>query len=201
MRSIIETSAIAPATDPEIRVALEAMLLAEHAHDPATVLMTEVGVCRGQVRVDVLVVNGVLHGFEIKSDRDSLRRLPSQVELYSKVLDRATLVVGDRHFDEARELVPPWWGILRIRRVGGELGLVPMQPPQPNPAPDPRAIAEFLWRDDALALLEARGAARGMRGKPRRVVWDCVCENLRIDEISAAVRDHLRSRAAPPAHQ
>jgi hypothetical protein len=39
----------------------------------------------------------------------------------------------------------------------------------PNPAPDPRAMAEFLWRDDALALLEARGAARGMRGKPRRV--------------------------------
>ena len=33
----------------------------------------ELGVCRGRVRVDVAVVNGTLHGYEIKSDRDSLR--------------------------------------------------------------------------------------------------------------------------------
>ena len=68
-------------------------------------MVDELGVCRGQVRIDVAVVNGRFHGYEIKSDRDSLRRLDGQVDLYSKVLDRATIVVGDRHFTEALNTV------------------------------------------------------------------------------------------------
>jgi hypothetical protein len=187
------------ATDPEIRAALEALLLAEHANDPTTALLKEVGVCRGQVRMDVLIVNGVLHGFEIKSDRDSLRRLPAQVELYSKVLDKATLVVGDRHVHEALGLLPAWWGILLFRQRPASVDFVPVRSASQNPTPDPRAIAEFLWREDALALLEAKGAARGMRGKPRRMLWDCVCATLRAEEIAAAVRERLLSRAAHPA--
>ncbi|MDA8118743.1 MAG: sce7726 family protein, partial [Gammaproteobacteria bacterium] len=73
-----------------------------------TVVLDELGICRGEVRVDVAVVNGEIHGYEIKSDRDSLRRLASQVELYSKVLDQATLVAGERHFDAAAALLPEW---------------------------------------------------------------------------------------------
>ena len=49
-----------------------------------------------QVRIDIAVVKGALHGFEIKSDFDNLKRLARQVDLYSQVLDRATLVVGER---------------------------------------------------------------------------------------------------------
>ena len=87
--------------DPEIRQALRFRLSIEHAKQPDTVFIEEFGICRGQGRIDLAVVNSFLHGYEIKSDRDSLRRLDNQIELYSKVLDRATIVVGKRHLSEA----------------------------------------------------------------------------------------------------
>lgn len=65
---------------------------------------------RGACRVDVCVINGHLHGYEIKSDVDTLRRLPLQQQFYSDVLDKATIVVGQRHLDHALETLPAWWG-------------------------------------------------------------------------------------------
>src|SRR5262249_26817602 len=79
--------------DSGIRPGLRSWLRLKHADESDTVLIEELGLCRGRVRVDVAVVNGLLHGYEIKSDRDSLRRLAGQVEVYGKVLDRATLVI------------------------------------------------------------------------------------------------------------
>ena len=55
------------------------------------------GVWSGTVRIDVAVLNGEMCGYEIKSDRDTLERLPFQIEIYSKEFDKLTLVVGRRH--------------------------------------------------------------------------------------------------------
>ena len=100
--------------DTDIRAALRNKLTSTYGNHPETVVLDELGVCRGEVRVDVAVVNGKIHGYEIKSDRDSLRRLAGQVELYGKVLDQATLVVGERHFDAAAAMLPEWWGLLLV---------------------------------------------------------------------------------------
>ena len=83
-------------SDLDIRPALYTMLRQSHAGEAQTVFIQELGICQGLARIDIAVVNKVLHGYEIKSDRDSLRRLPSQVEMYSKVVDKATIVVGYR---------------------------------------------------------------------------------------------------------
>lgn len=181
--------------DSEIRLVLRSQLSKKYSHSAHTVLIEELGLCRGQVRVDLSVVNGLLHGYEIKSDRDSLCRLSGQVNLYGKVLDRATLVVGERHLTEAIDNVPKWWGIMLARRSARGLQIKTVRYPQKNPQKDPRALVELLWFDDALNLLEARNAARGYRGKPRWMVWDRVCELCSLNEIDKAVRLHLRARA------
>jgi len=179
--------------DAEIRPALRQHLLRCHGHDGDTVLVEELGLCRGQVRVDLAVVNGSLHGFEIKSDRDSLRRLSVQVDVYSQVLDRATLVVGDRFAPLAASLVPPWWGIVRVSRKASGLRFTTVRRARSNPHRSARVLAELLWSAQALELLERRGAAKGMRGKPRRVLWDRVCECFSVDEIAEAVRRRLKA--------
>jgi hypothetical protein len=184
--------------DADIRPALRARLRAKHAHDGDTAIIDELGVCRGQVRIDLAVVNGLLHGYEIKSDRDSLRRLDGQVDLYSKVLDRATLVVGDRHLEEALGMIPMWWGVVGVRSTSRGPRFKTVRRERMNPGKDPRALVELLWLDEAMALLVRQEAARGVRGKPRRFVWDRVCECLNVDEIAAAVRAHLKARAASP---
>ncbi len=184
--------------DTAMRRALLDRLEARHVHDAGTAILEELGLCQGQVRVDVAVVNGQLHGYEIKSDRDSLRRLAGQVEIYNKVLDRATLVVGMRHEADALAIVPSWWGVLRIepRRRGFHVRVLRRE--RRNPARDARAIVQLLWLAEARALLEKHGAARGVRSKSRRLVWDRLCDHLSVEEIAAAVRMQLRFRAAPP---
>ena len=180
--------------DREIRDALLSILRESHAGDDDVALVEELGLCRGEVRVDVTLVNGTLHGYEIKSDRDSLRRLARQVDRYSAVLDRATLVVGERHLLDAASVIPAWWEILLAHVTPTGLALTQLRAGQVNGDRDRRALVELLWLDDALALLAARNAVRGFRSKPRRDVWNRVCEIYDVDEIAAVVRDRLRAR-------
>ena len=188
------TSNIRPAGDREIRDALLSLLRDAHAGAADVALLEELGLCRGEVRVDVTLVNGSLHGYEIKSDRDSLRRLARQVAVYSAVLDLATLVVGQRHAEAAVALVPPWWQILVAQVTPTGLCLVELRPGTVNEHRQRRALVELLWLDEALALLAARNASRGFRRKPRPVVWDRVCEIYDVDEIATEVRERLKAR-------
>lgn len=185
--------------DPDIRAALRVQLEARWAGECETRLIEELGFCRGQARIDVAVVNGVLHGYEIKSNRDRLNRLPSQVVLYGRVLDRATIVVGSTHLEGSLQIVPAWWGVLRVDATSDGPLFESVRSPRDNPDQDPRALVELLWRDEALALLETRQAAHGVRSKPRPAIWGRVCECFELEEIAAAVRDCLRVRTWPSA--
>jgi hypothetical protein len=190
--------------DAEIRPALRSQIMVDYGHEPDSLLIEELGLCRGQARVDLALVNGHFHGFEIKSDRDSLRRLNGQIEIYNRVFDHMTMVVGARHLTEVLEYLPPWWGILQIVHSFKGLKFKSRRKGRKNPARDPRALAELLWLDEAIALLEQRDAARGVRGKPRRKVWDRVCECYTLNEIAGNVRARLKARIthqvpAPPS--
>ena len=193
------TAAQQAASDNVIRRALRSTLLGKHAADSNTVLVEELGLCRGRVRVDLAVVNGFLHAYEIKSDRDNLRRLAKQVDVYGRVVDRATIVVGDRLLQCASEAVPAWWGVMRVRNKPSGMQFTTVRRPGKNPGRNPRALAELLWSADAISLLEERDIVRGIRGRPRRMLWDRVCEEYSVDEIASAVRLRLKARATRPS--
>jgi hypothetical protein len=184
--------------DVAIRTALRARLRAARRADVDAVVLEELGLCRGRVRIDLAVVDGTLHGYEIKSDRDSLRRLSEQVEVCGKVFDRATLVTGCSHLWNALRLLPEWWAVLLVQATSRGVHFKTVRRGRRNASRDPRALVELLWLDDAMALLDRREATCGVRGKPRRVVWDRICQCLDLDEIAAAVRSHLKARAVSP---
>lgn len=186
--------------DADIRAALKQSILAPHYDDPNTVVVEELGVLRGAVRVDVAVVNGRLHGYEIKSEADTLERLPRQAKLYSQVFDYVTLVVPERHVGRVDVIVPPWWEILVPEHEADRhhIRFRIARPGSPNPHVNPRALAELLWRDEVLELLAARGADVGFRSKPRHVLWDRLCEVYTLQEIRQFVRDRLRDRTRRP---
>ena len=76
------------------------------------------------VRVDVLAVigedplapsgsrGGLLEAFEIKSDVDSLARLPRQVAGYEQIAQRCWVVTGRRHHAGAVLMLPGHWGVI-----------------------------------------------------------------------------------------
>jgi hypothetical protein len=180
--------------DLDVRRALHETVLAAHRGEPDTLVVDELGLECGDVRVDVAVVNGSIHGYEIKSDADTLERLPAQAEVYSRVLDRVTLVAG-KHLDEAAALVPSWWGLARAtERPGGGVRVVPRRAAKRNPNVVVGSVVMLLWRDEALAILEAHGRARGLRSKPRRAVYAALAKLLPHDDLCRVVREALRAR-------
>src|SRR5271163_4238276 len=108
--------------DQDVRQALHRKVLKEHHGDTNTLVLDELGLRHGTCRVDIAVVNGYLHGSGIKSDADTLERLPAQVLIYGAVLDRATLVVGERHVEKAKTKIPDWWGI-KVAMAGPRGGI------------------------------------------------------------------------------
>ena len=184
-----------PIRDAEVRPALRRYLRQEESAYSNTLVIEELGLCQGQARIDLLTVSGVLHGYEIKSNRDRLTRLASQAATYSRVLDRVTLVVCPQHVEAALELVPKWWGVLLVRGSVEAISLDQIRPAATNPDQDPRALVELLWRDEALELLAHHNAAAGVLSKPRPAVWDRVCEVLDVTQIRSEVRHRLKARA------
>lgn len=180
------------ARDGEVRDLLKRHLVNLHCGDD-TVILDELGLCQGDVRVDVAAVNGELAGFEIKSPADNLARWPNQRRVYSKVVDRAWLVATDRTLELAG--APSWWGLIGIIATPNHLGLRVVRPARLNPSPDPFAIASLLWRDEAIQALHDLGLARGVRSKPRAFAWQRLAEAAPLDALRTAVRCALRTRA------
>jgi hypothetical protein len=181
--------------DRDIRSALHAQLWAEHQDDDTTLILDELGLCQGAVRADVAVINGSLAGFEIKSDRDTLARLPNQVEIYGRVFDYVTLIVGATHAGEIHKAIPAFWGIVVATEGDGVLVLRSRRSAKRNRNVDPLAVVRLLWRDEALALLTQYDLNGGLQSKPRRQLWDALVAELPPDELAAAVREALRARA------
>lgn len=181
--------------DKDVRSALHQALTKQHATELTnTRFIDELGLC-GQVRVDVAVLNGAISGYELKSASDNLQRLPKQVEFYSKVLDFAVLVVAGNHLKEARELLPPWWGITRALGDGANpVTLKVTRRPKMNPTIDAHSLSLLLWREEALTLLAERGIDRGVRTKSRRVVCNRLADLVELGELRGLVREQLKSR-------
>lgn len=186
---------LAELRDSDVRPLLRAHVRALHGARPRTVILEELGLRRGVVRVDLAAVNGSLHGFEIKSARDSLRRLPGQVTAYGEVMDLATLVTTEHHAAAALGQLPSWWGVLVVVVDDGKLRLDELRPTSPNPLVNARALAELIWYNSAIALLQKHQAARGVIGKPRAVVWDRLAEVVDLGEMRTLVRRNLKRRA------
>ena len=185
--------------DCDIRAALWARLEARHASEPDAKLFDELGVCEGRVRIDLALVNGRLNGFEIKSDQDTLGRLDEQQRLYSKVFDHVTIVLHGAHMSRVLDRVPEWWGVTQAIGIGADIvSFIDRRLPQQNPAPDALAIAQLLWRDEVIALLERRGIDRGIRSKPRRHAWKRAASSLSLPDLAAEVRDALKRRTWRP---
>ena len=181
--------------DTVIRAALLGQLRAQYGGTPKTRIIEEFGIRHGAVRADVAVLNGFLQLFEIKSDLDSLARLPKQARLYSLVCDQAMLVIGERHASRAMELVPDWWGV-KVASLAhdGHAELSETRCQNANPSPDSTSIAKLLWRGEALELLNEIGAAHGVRSKPRRFLYERLAERLDQSDLRSEVYSRIIQR-------
>ena len=181
--------------DADVRSAVRTALRDEHTACSDTRIVEEMGIWSGSVRIDVAVINGELAGYELKSARDTLARLPQQAELYGAVFDRVTVVTASNHLEGCLARLPEWWGVLVAeQQTEGGLKLSSFRRTLVNPSLVPHQIARLLWKPEAISILEARGLARGYKSKPLDEVTRHLSEQLALDELRDEVRRALKAR-------
>jgi hypothetical protein len=183
--------------DKVIREALKLHLEKLHTGNPKLRIIEELGVEHGAARIDLAVINGVLHGYEIKSDRDTLLRLPEQMGMYNSVFDQITLVVGKTHLYEAINLVPDWWGVTIAKSISnGSVIFNEIRESKSNSGQNSVSVARLLWRNEALELLEQAGEANGYRSKSRSLIYERLSAVFDQETLEEKVRDTLCFREA-----
>lgn len=178
----------------DIRSALHFDIRKLPCHDEETLVIDELGLCEGDARIDIAVVNGTLTGYEIKSAADTLQRLPNQVAIYSRLFDQVTLVSSKSHIEKADHIIPPWWGITEVSEIEKTVKFSLIREAQDNPSIDAFYLAQLLWRDEALLILKEIGAEKGVMSKPRDVIWRRLSEATTVTELSRFVRQRLKAR-------
>ncbi|GIO06234.1 hypothetical protein J31TS6_22620 [Brevibacillus reuszeri] len=180
--------------DHDVREILLEKLTSIHEHEQDTRIINELAVCGGLSRVDVAVVNGVLHGYEIKSESDTLYRLQSQMTEYNKVFERVTIVAAEDFLPKLRETVPPWWGIMVVKNRKGKILLNSVKKGRKNPSIEADSLVQLLWRQEALELLKKRGLEKGFLSKPKAAIYDQLVKEIPLRELVNEVNDVLKYR-------
>ena len=183
-------------SDVEIRAAFMSSLLPSYLHDQRALVVEELGLRHGRARIDLAIVNGELLGFELKSDLDSLQRLPEQAMVYNSVLDKITLIVTERHLNAAIQQLPDWWGVLLAQlNSDGAVLFSEVRSSRTNPLVEKVAVARLLWRAEALGILEELGAAERFRSKPRVEIYSRLADLLDAETLRLKVRQKLFLRS------
>jgi hypothetical protein len=157
-------------------------------------VVDEFQILRGEGRIDVALIDDALHGYEIKSASDSLGRLPSQQAMYGKIFERITLVADERHVKEAVAMVPKHWGLIVVGMKDRKPYAETLWPAMRNQDLDKLALAQLLWRDEVLELMEYFDLTSGFRNANRKKLWGHISSCLSLEEIKAFVCFKLRTR-------
>jgi hypothetical protein len=176
--------------DPEIRE-----ILLPHLTGGCVVDELPLGNTVGcMTRADLVhITPNLMHGYELKGDGDTLKRVPLQLSCYGAVFDRVTFVVTSKHF--ARILLPkyglPHWVGLAIA-CADEINFV--LPAKPVPTLNRKQLGVLLWREELASFLKSHG----VKVTARTYVHECrdllSSENIQLDDLRAYVRERLTIR-------
>ena len=184
-------------TDAAVRRALHAKRLRRAMACPRTLVIDELGLAHAKCRIDVAVINGIIHGYEIKSARDTLRRLSAQIDVFRQTLQRLTIVAAPRHVAGLETQAPEWCGILAAeqgRRGGIRFHVV--RNAAASPDVDPIMMAHLLWREEVITLLRRMGYETRELRRPRKDLYAMLCADMTLSDITDSIRGCMMHRRA-----
>lgn len=174
--------------DRDIRPTLLREVLASH---PDAAVFQEFPVCR-KGRADMAAINAAMWGFEIKSERDSLSRLPLQVAQYDYIFDYSIVVVAERHLSNVVRIIPRYWGVMSVSGTVGNCVINEVRKPSRNKNRSAEQIIRLLWKGECTKVLRAKGICVPKFASVR-TIWSML-QNLPVDELDESIRGALRDR-------
>ncbi|PEZ05545.1 hypothetical protein CN326_13860 [Bacillus sp. AFS018417] len=178
--------------DIHLREMLLAELYDEHKNDSNTRIINELGIDFGASRIDVAVVNGIIHGFEIKSECDTLIRLPRQMEYYNQLFERMTIVVAPKYYNEVKEIIPNWWGIKVVSSKGDRL--ITKRKGRKKSSQELELLLKLLWKKELEALVDVLGYSKKLKKLKKHELLDLFKNEQDITSIKEFVYYSLKTR-------
>ena len=178
--------------DFQIRQILHETELAKFHRDGVSKVVDEMKLPAAQARIDVAIINGSFHGYEIKGASDTLIRLPNQIQAYSYVFDYLTIVTEEKYCEKIIEIVPEWVGVSVCKDTGRKKISV-KQKALSNPDKNKFYIAKLLWHDELVTVLSELKIP--FKKKYRNwILCEILAQNLDIVTLSDIVREKIKKR-------
>lgn len=121
------------------------------------IVVEELGIDHGKVIADIANLDGeIWYGYEIKTEFDTLKRLPIQVPYYDKIFDYCYIFVHAKHVPDLKNKLPPHWGI--IVYTADSIKIV--KEADKNTGVNKMLIADLMWKAELLDVLMKSGSKR-----------------------------------------
>lgn len=121
------------------------------------VIINEMVVANWSRRADLVLANGRLYGFEIKSEVDTLKRLPGQVDAFMEHFDKVIIVAATKFVRHLVDSYPPEVGILEVRREGDGIGIKQIRAGRISEIKSHSVVASHLTKGEIDVFLRANG--------------------------------------------
>lgn len=184
-------------TQSEIRgeVRLKAAIidrLFDRAHvDDDAVLISEMTVANWSRRADVVLANGSLWAFEVKSELDSLTRLPGQLDTFTTHFEKVCVVCAPRFEKGARALLPDGVGLW----VAGDDGSLRERVRPRYTRLTKKAAVSLMKATELRSLLACNGYTR-IAEVPRSGLIELALQ-LPASDLASAAREAVKRRHRP----
>ncbi|MEO6680356.1 MAG: sce7726 family protein [Pseudomonas sp.] len=167
-----------------------------HYHEcPNTLVIDELGVAHGKIRADIAVLNGTIHGFEIKSSKDTLSRLPEQLIEYSRCFEKVSIIAAPNHLDKLLLMLPEWCGIiLATKGSKGGVTFKTIRRAKKNPHIEIHAMAYFLWRKEIIDILTQFGVNERSLKTSREKLYRLLPAKIKTKELTQLIKEKFMSR-------
>ncbi len=181
--------------DSVVRSAFHQRILKSEHDCSDTVVLDELGLKNGLVRADIAVLNGKLVGYEIKTNSDTLMRLPHQIEAYNEVFDNVYVITGDKHLENVLLSVPKWWGVYLVTETeDGIYDFKRCRKAKKNRGKDTMGLAQLLWKDEVIDILTSYLNYTVRSKATKEQLYDVLSNECSSAKLSTYVLQYLKSR-------
>ncbi len=182
-------------TDLQIRTAFHNSILRGYHSDASTFVLNELGLRNGLNRADIAVLNGKMIGYEIKTEGDSLSRLPAQVVAYNEVFDKAFIITADKHLQKVKQQIPKWWGIYTIHLDNSnDFAFSCHRDAHLNKMKNSYAIARLLWKAELEDFLGKTKYSGISKKKNKNQLYEIVANKYSAKYIGEIALKYLKAR-------
>lgn len=179
--------------DPHIRHLLRRTELSKYLNDPHSKVVEEMKIPAANARIDMAVINGHFHGYEIKSASDTLQRLPNQLIAYSYIFDFLTVITEKKYHERISKIIPDWVGLSVCSDKKDEVEIEVIKSGTENLCKNGFFLAKLLWHEELVEVLTEQQIP--FKKKNRNwLLCETLSQHVETNELSSLVRQKLKQR-------